>query len=242
MVQLSERQKNILRAVVEEYIEIAEPVGSEMLEKKHSFGVSPATIRHEMASLTKEGYLKQPHTSAGRTPTPAGFKLYIDQLMEEKKMSVAEEVAAKENVWDWRHDFSRLVREATRSLAEQTRYLAVSATDEGDIYHAGYSNILDMPEFYDIDVTKTVLSMLDKLETLQALFGKSHSDAPVKILLGEEMGYDYLEPCGMVFTQFQTPRHKGSVGIIGPSRFDFARVIPVVRHYGEMLSQILKDW
>lgn len=242
MAQLTDRQKNILRAAIEEYIETAEPVGSEMLEKKHSFGVSPATIRHEMYTLTSEGYLKQLHTSAGRTPTAAGFKLYIDQLMDEKKMSVAEEVAAKEKVWDWRHDFSRLIREATRSLAEQSHYLAVSLTDEGDIYHAGYSNILEMPEFFDIDVTKTVLSMLDELDTLRSLFSKSHSESPVKVLLGEELGYEYLDPCGMVFTQFETPRHKGSLGVLGPTRFDFARVIPVVRHYGELLGQILNDW
>jgi heat-inducible transcriptional repressor len=242
MAELTNRQKEILRRIIEEYIETAEPVGSEALEKKYSFGVSPATIRHEMARLTKEGYLRQPHTSAGRTPTPLGLKLYVTELMEEKKMSVTEEVAAKEKVWDWRHDFARLIREATKSLAEQTRYLAVSATDEGDIFHAGHAHILDMPEFYDIDVTKTVLGMLDQLEMLKTLFGKSFSENPVKVLLGEDLGYEYLEPCGMVFTHFETPRHKGSLGIVGPSRFDFPRVIPIVRYHGELIANILKNW
>ncbi|HUW21278.1 MAG TPA: hypothetical protein VMW41_01285 [Candidatus Bathyarchaeia archaeon] len=242
MSQLSDRQREVLRAVIEEYIQTAQPVGSENLEKKYSFGVSPATIRNEMANLTKEGYLNQPHTSAGRVPTSMGLKFYINELMEEKKMSVAEEVAAKERIWDWRHDFSRLVREATKSLAGQARGLAISATDEGDVYHAGYSYILDVPEFYDIDVTKTVLSMLDELDKLQALFEKSFSEDPVKVLLGDELGYEYLQPCGMVFTRFETPRHKGSLGIIGPSRFDFARIIPIVRYHGELISSILSQW
>ncbi|MBN1263583.1 MAG: hypothetical protein JW991_04480 [Candidatus Pacebacteria bacterium] len=242
MAELTDRQRIILKSIVEEYVATAEPVGSESLEKKYSFGISPATVRHEMVELTREGYLKQPHTSAGRVPTPAGLKLYIDQLMEERKMSVTEEVTAKEKIWDWRHDFSRLVREATKSLASQTGYLAVSATGEGDVYHAGHSYILDLPEFFDIDVTKTVLGMLDQIEILRSLFAKSYSDDPIKVLLGEDLGYEYLEPCGLVFTKFETPRHKGSLGILGPNRFDFARVIPIVRYHGELISEILKDW
>jgi len=162
--------------------------------------------------------------------------------MEEKKMSVRDEVAAKEKVWDWRHDFSRLVREATRSLAEQAQCLAVSTTSEGDFYHSGYSYILDTPEFYDIDVTKTVLSILDELNKLENLFEKRHSEEIIQVLLGEELGYDYLEPCGMIFTRFETPRHSGSLGLIGPSRFDFPRVIPIVRYHGELITKILQNW
>src|SRR3972149_7736971 len=95
---LTSRQTQILKTIIDEYIETALPVGSENLDKKYNLGVSPATIRNEMSSLTKAGYLKQPHTSAGRIPTPTAMKFYIDQLMEEKKMSLAEEVKAKEDV------------------------------------------------------------------------------------------------------------------------------------------------
>jgi heat-inducible transcriptional repressor len=195
-----------------------------------------------MSELIEKGYLKQPHTSAGRMPTPVGLKFYVGQLMEERKMSVTEEVAAKEKVWDWRHNFTRLLREATRSLAEQTNYLAISAVDRGEVYHAGYANILEMPEFYDIDVAKTVLSLLDEFDRVKALFEKSFSEDPVNILLGDELGYRYLKPCGLVFTHFETSRYQGSLGVIGPSRFDFARVIPIVRYYGDLLSKILGEW
>ena len=106
---LSARQTQILKALIDEYIETAEPVGSEALDKKYNLGVSPATIRNEMSALTKAGYLKQPHTSAGRIPTAVAMKFYIDQLMEEKQMSLAEEVKAKEEVWDVRDDFDQLL-------------------------------------------------------------------------------------------------------------------------------------
>ena len=123
MEGLSERQRQILQAIIKEYVATAEPVGSETLEKKYNFGVSPATIRNEMVALTKAGFLEKPHTSAGRAPTHSAFRFYIKELMHEEKMSVTEEVAAKEKVWDWRHDFSRLLQEAARGLAHTYRRL-----------------------------------------------------------------------------------------------------------------------
>ena len=80
MAELTERQIKILKAVIEEYIESGEPVGSAVLEKKYELGISPATIRNEMAKLIKNGYFKQPHTSAGRIPTKDAFRFYINQL------------------------------------------------------------------------------------------------------------------------------------------------------------------
>lgn len=243
MAELTERQSKILKAIIEEYMETAEPVGSETLEKKYELGVSPATIRNEMIRLSKEGYLKQPHTSAGRVPTPTAFKFYVSRLMEEKKLSVAEEVAAKEKVWDERFDFDKLMREVTRALAEQTRALAVAATKTGDVYHAGYANILEMPEFYDIDVTRTILSMLDETQALLNLFGKSFGEEPIHLLLGEELGYDLLEPCGMVFTHFKAgPKRSGSLGVIGPSRLYYPRIIPIVRHFGNLIEELAKGF
>src|SRR5437762_12833664 len=99
---LTRRQIEILKGLIEEYIKTAEPVGSETLEKKHNLSASPATIRNEMVRLTDLGYLKKPHVSAGRIPTPMGMKFYVKQLMKEKELSVAEEVSLKEQVWDLR--------------------------------------------------------------------------------------------------------------------------------------------
>ena len=243
MAELSERQTKILKSIIDEYIETAEAVGSETLEKKYSLGISPATIRNEMTKLTEEGYLRQPHTSAGRAPTPTGFKFYINQLMEEKKPSVAEEVAAKEAVWDHRHEFDRLLREATRALASQTQSLAVTATKAGDIYSSGHAHILEMPEFYDIDVTKSVLSLLDEFKKLEALFEKSYGEDPIHVLLGEDLGQEFLEPCGMVFTHFEAgPKRSGSIGIIGPCRLNYPSVIPTIRYFGELINEMAKNW
>ena len=243
MVELSERQQQLLKAVVEEYIETAEPVGSESIERKHSLGVSPATIRNEMSKLTELNYLKQPHTSAGRAPTSMGFKYYIQNLMQEKELSVRDEIAVKERLWDERFQFHKLLRDMTRSLAEMVGGLAVATTSDGDIYHAGAHSILDMPEFYDIDVTKTVLSMMDNSETLINLFDRAVGENPVKILLGEDLGIQFLEPVGMVFTHYDAGQsHSGSLGVIGPSRMPYFRIVPAVRYYGDLLGEMSHSW
>lgn len=239
MAELTERQVKILKALIEEYIENGEPVGSEVLEKKYELGVSPATIRNEMAKLTKTGYLKQPHTSAGRIPTKEAFRFYIDHLMEEKKLSVVDEVTAREKIWDARFNFDQLMHQTVKALAQQTRALALARTKEGEVYHAGYANILEMPEFFDIDVTRTVLSMLEEANQVQRLFEKAFGESPVHFLFGDELGFDYLEPCGMVFVDFNAgPKHSGSLGVIGSNRLNYPSVVPTVKYFAKLVEEL----
>lgn len=243
MAELTDRQIRILKAIIEEYMETAQAVGSEGLEKKYELGVSPATIRNEMVKLTQAGFLKQPHTSAGRIPAKTAFHFYIDHLMEEKKLSVADEVTAREKVWDVRSDLDRLMHEATKALAQQTQALALAATEESDLYHAGYANILRMPEFYDIDVTRTILEMLDESRAIWDLFNRPFGEEPIHFLLGDELGDEILEPCCLVFTHFQMGSgKKGSIGVVGPARLNYASVVPTVRYFGNLIEELTKGF
>ena len=237
-MDLTERQKNLLRAIIEKYIETGDPVGSETLEKGATLGVSPATIRNEMVKLTNFGYLRQPHTSAGRIPTSAGMKFYVDQLMEERTLSLKDEVAIKEELTEPTQRFDKLLRHTTRVLADQTHSLAVASDDEGDIYSSGMANILDMPEFYDIDITKTILTMLDKVEIMQQIFEQLHPTDQIKILFGDELSMPFLESCGFVVTRYQSPNHRGVLGVIGPSRLNYSSIIPTMRYFSQLLSEI----
>ncbi|MFH0863884.1 MAG: hypothetical protein V1858_02270 [Candidatus Gottesmanbacteria bacterium] len=243
MNDLTDRQIAILKAIIEEYIETAEAVGSETLDKKYSLGISPATIRNEMVKLTNTGYLKQSHTSSGRTPTSKALKLYITGMMKSRELSVSEEVAAKEKIWDYRQDFDRLLRETTKALAARTKTLAISTDDQGDLYYAGAANILEMPEFYDIDLTKNLLAELDSFDFWENLI--SHvvdSEDPIHLLLGEDLGEKYLEPCGFIFIHYEVPRHKGVLGVIGPCRLNYPNIIPVVRYFGGLIDEIGRTW
>jgi len=238
MTDLTDRQILILKAVVEEFTHTAEAVGSETLDRKYNLGVSPATIRNEMAYLVDLGYLKQPHTSAGRIPTPNAIKLYINELMKERSLTVAEEVSAKEKLWDKRHQLDDVLRSATYELARRTGSIGVAITDDLKVYHAGYAHILDLPEFYDIDVTKTVLSLLDEAQNLMDIFRRARGGEDIHVLLGDELGSTYLEAVGVVYTDFHTVNNRGSVGIIGSSRLDYPYVVPLVRHFGQLICEI----
>ena len=238
-MDLTERQKNLLRSIIEKYIETAEPVGSETVEKEFTLGVSPATIRNEMVRLTSLGYLRQPHTSAGRTPTSMGMKFYVDQLMEEKTLSLKDEVAIKEELSE-NEPFEKLLRHTARVLADQTKSLAIATDEEGDVYSAGMANILDMPEFYDIDITRAVLSMLDKAEMFQPILNQLSREDQLRILFGEELGIPYLEPCGFVITRYQMPTHSGMLAVIGPSRLNYPTIIPTMRYFAQLLSELTR--
>jgi len=243
MHNLTQRQIEILRSVIEEYIESAEAVGSETIEKKHNLSASPATIRNEMVKLSEYGYLKKPHSSAGRIPTAAGLKFYVRELMKEKELSTVEEVALKERVWDYRERMQRFLKEATRSLAEKTNTLAVATTTDGDIYCSGYANILEMPEFYDIDVTKNLLEALDEYASFESIFSNIHDDEILHVLIEDELGSSLKGPYGFIFTDFTTPLQvRGRIGVLGPARLKYTSLIPTVRYFGELIEMSAKGW
>jgi transcriptional regulator of heat shock response len=238
MTDLTDRQVQILRAVVEEYTQTAEPVGSETLDRKFNLGVSPATIRNEMAYLVDLGYLKQPHTSAGRVPSATAIRLYIDELMKERNLTVAEEVSAKEKVWERRTQIEDVLRSVTYELARRTGTIGVAVTDDLKVFHAGYAHILDLPEFYDIDVTKTVLGILDEAQQLLDLFRRTRDDREIHILLGDDFDNRFLEPISIVYTDFHSGNRRGSIGVIGSCRLDYPYVVPLVRHFGHLIREL----
>lgn len=242
MVVLTDRQIQILKAIIEEYIETAEPVGSQTLDKKFNLGVSPATIRNEMVRLTDNGFLKQPHTSAGRVPTPMALKFYIQNLMQQKEMSVTDEVSVKEKIWDYRMRRETLLREATKALADKTHTLAIATTNDGDIYYAGAANLLDMLEFYDMIATKNLLTVLDQFDFWWKLFGQGPHDTSFHVIFGEDLKQNVLNNCGMVYTMIETPKLECAIGVVGPARLNFPYVIPVVSYFGHLLTNISQSW
>jgi len=186
--------------------------------------------------------LKKPHSSSGRLPTPMALKYYVANLMKEQSLSLTDEVAVKEKVWDYRHQLDKLLREMTRELAMRTKELAVTTTSEGDIYTSGMANILDAPEFFDIDLTKALLSHLDEEEFWQELLERPGPEAPIGILLGSDLGDELFEPCGFVYRRFQAGSKKGVIGVVGPARLNFCRIFPTVRYFGELIDEIFKGW
>lgn len=237
---LTPRQVEILKAIIEEYIATAEAVGSETLDKKYNLGVSPATIRNEMVRLTQMKLLKQPHTSSGRTPTPEALRFYVSVLMKPKHLSVTEEMSVKEKIWDVRAEIDKVLREATKAVAHKTKALALTTTDDGDLYYAGVANILDMPEFYDYELTHSLFDAIEQFDYWWKLHER-HAD-PLVVLMGDELGIKSLSQCGYIYHIFTTPHVKGAIGVVGPFRLDYPSIVPVVRYMGNLISELGSNW
>ena len=130
-MELSERRRKILRVVVENYIETAEPIGSKAIAEKAELTCSSATIRNELAALEKQGYLEQPHTSAGRIPSPLGYRFYVNELMEEHKLSLQETERINEAMNTKMQELDRVIDQAGRLVSQMTNYPAFSLTAGG---------------------------------------------------------------------------------------------------------------
>lgn len=125
-MKLSDRKKKILAAIIENYIESAEPVGSKTIARTSGLGLSPATIRNEMAELTAMGYLEQPHTSAGRIPSPRGYRLYVNELMRKHRLSLEEMQAINYSLSQKVHQLDMLMGNIGRLASNLTSYPALA--------------------------------------------------------------------------------------------------------------------
>lgn len=239
MIDLVARQIQILRAIIEEFIETAKPVGSDTIDKKFNIGVSPATIRNEMVYLTKQGYLQKSHISAGRIPTPLALRLYVNELMKEKELSVADEVSAKEKIWEHRNKIDRLFYEAVRVLADKSRAVAVAYSPETRrLYYAGFANLLNMPEFFDIRVTRNVLNLIEEASLMEEVFSMARSENPVHLVYGKELGNKNLEQISIIFTNVNAAGHDYKLGVVGSHRFDYPYVIPMIKYFKGLIEEI----
>src|SRR5680860_957539 len=121
---IEDRKLAVLRAIVEDYVATEEPVGSKALVERHELGVSPATVRNDMAALEDEGFIAQPHTSAGRVPTDKGYRLFVDRLSGVKPLSAAERRAIA-TLLEGAIDLDDVVQRSVRLLAQLTRQVAI---------------------------------------------------------------------------------------------------------------------
>jgi len=238
MIDLTARQVQILRAIIEEFIATAQPVGSETVDKKYRIGVSPATIRNEMVHLSKQGYLQKGHTSSGRLPTSLAMRLYVNELMKEKDLSVADEVSAKEKIWKNKDIREDLLVEATAVLAEKSHAIGIALTDNKRLYTAGYSNLLSMPEFYDINVIRHVLSLIEEVSLLEEVFDLGVSENPVQLVFGPDLGNRYLDPIAVLYMTVNAGGMPCRIGVLGSARFEYDYIIPLMKYLGGLIEEM----
>jgi len=232
---MTERQTQILFAIVEQYAEVTSPVGSSLLAKL--FHVSSATIRAEMAELERLGYIAQPHTSAGRVPTDKGYRFYVNSLGN-SEVSTSERHA--ERALNARvHDGGlpeRTIRNAVETLVQLTHNLGL-ATIGNQLYMSGLSNLFGQPEFSQGSQVRQVARLLDNLEPW---LREAAPNEPLSVFIGQENPVGRSAGCTLIISRFRSPYSDRSyVGILGPTRQSYKDVMQLVRHTGEVLEEVL---
>lgn len=243
MEDLTQRQVDILRVIIKEYSEAGVAVGSEILEKKYKLGVSPATIRNEMVELAKKGYLKKTHFSSGRVPSAKGFRFYINHLMKQKELSTTDEVAYKNSIWDERAETHRLLSQAAKVLSQRTGLLSLISTNHGDLYYSGMANLLNQPEFLDLNLSRSLFSRLDEASFWERILEDFEGvEDEIKCMLGEEDFHDpTFDACASVWGEFEGKKIKGLIGVVGSKRMYYDLIIPQIKYFSHLLEDIMKE-
>ena len=234
-MEITQRQKEILSQIIEEYAETAAPVGSMTMAKL--FGVSPATIRAEMARLEALGLVAQPHTSAGRVPTDAGYRFYVNNLENHDIEPALERGAHALDVRvSSQSRADAAIRGAVDSLVELTGNLGL-ATIGGQLYLSGISRLFTQPEFLD---TRRVQSVAKLLDNLEPWLREAAPGEPLNIFIGQENPIGRNSEVSLIISKFRSPfSDKSYIGVLGPTRQNYSRVTALVRHAGNMLEEIL---
>lgn len=236
---MSDRQAKILAAVIEQYAELATPVGSVLLAKL--FDVSPATMRSEMAKLEDMGYLMQPHTSAGRIPTDKGYRFYVNGIADtgEQERLAHKEARYTKAIRDKAASGGRsdlVIKSAVDSLVDLTHNLGI-ATIGSQLYLSGIGYLFAQPEFDSGEHVRAVATLLDNLEPW---LREAAPNETLNVFIGSENPIGRDSGVSLIISKFRSPYSDSSyIGVLGPTRQSYARVMTLVSQTGQILEQLL---
>lgn len=335
---LSERQRLILSAIVDDYIRSAEPVGSRSISKRGDVAYSPATIRNEMSDLEELGYLEQPHTSAGRIPSHKGYRYYVDHLVHVKEMTRKEVDRLKKFFAERMKQQEEVIRQVAMIVAEMTNYtsivlepelyntslkhmqiiplndnqaVAIVVTntghvenklislpqdvpvseieklvnilnaklsgvsmlqlssklynelgaeirkyvsryeeliklldsafmieDENRVFLSGATNIMNQPEFRDVDKVKSLFTLLEEQDTLAKML--TSTETGIQVRIGTENNLDAINNCSLITATYSIDGQMlGTIGVLGPTRMEYGKVIGLMHYFTKEINSII---
>ena len=255
-MEFHSRTALILAAVIKEYINTGHPVGSKDLSENYNLGVSPATIRSEMARLEKDGYLVQPHTSAGRIPTDKGYKVFVQELMRRFELSDRERRHLRTELTQLKRKHEELGRSISKLLAETTSQAAFALLPEAS-GTAGAANLIDKEA--GAQETKEAVSFLEEVEDhsrelLREYFqeepeiyphtgkggkraGSSEHESGAGVYIGKEIKLADTSNYTLIVSGVRLPSgQKGLIGIVGPKRMKYEKNVSVIEYVAKLLS------
>lgn len=235
------REEAVLEIIIRSYTESAEPVGSRFVARK--LGLSSATIRNVMSDLEEEGFLMHPHTSAGRIPTDKGYRFYVNSLMHKRSLNDSIIHMVEEQYHQKIRSLEDVLEKTSHLMSSLTNYVGVTLMpDIEKVYLDGASHLIEQPEFHDIKKLHTLFRCLeDKVAILKLLCGETEDDR-LTIHIGKENKSQYLSECSIVTRGYKVKGKKsGKLGVIGPKRMVYERVVPMVELLADTVSTILDN-
>jgi len=340
-MELTDREKQILKYIVEDFVETAAPVSSRNLVKRHNLPYSPATVRNVMMDLEERGLISQPHVSAGRIPTDLGYRVYVDELMSVESLSRQERRKVLENLRRVSRDVEQILQRASQVLGEISHQLGIvllprfyegvfdrlelvpisehrtllvlkirsglvktimleldfeisrqtleqtarilnerlhgltlgeikrtiderlrsvsgghpsliqyfkksadyvfDFEDWEDFYFGGTRHILRQPEFSNTQHLSEIMEFLEDRRTIVQFLDRPVRERRVRVLIGRENPVRYLRHCSVVTSSYRIGEVHGVIGVIGPTRMDYPRIVSIVNYMSRAISEIVTN-
>lgn len=233
-----DRKKKVLQAIVKHFVETAQPVGSQTILVSYRFHVSPATIRNDMMSLEEEGYIFQPHTSAGRIPTDKGYRLFVDEMADYKTARTEAIQALKQIQLEYKAEkVKEKLYDAVSLLARATGCGSFATSpDNPRTFFLGMSNVLRQPEFSDNIRASEVIEVLERGDNFVKTLASLDIQNDARTFIGEENILPQIQSCSIIVTKYEQEGFKGYLGILGPKRMNYPYNIVLLEEVKKLLN------
>ncbi len=245
---ITERQKQILDGVISEYVEKAQPVSSKVLEKKYDFGVSPATLRNEMASLSKKGFLEKPHTSSGSVPTDKGYRFYVNELKNGKVNEIQNMRGERDKPADPPTSKEVVAGQADMNFGwHMARNLAFLSSNLGAVYFPeedmlwkeGWEQLLGEPEF---ESQEGLHSFAKFIQDFEKKLGTFSLDEGIQTFIGKENPFSKIKDFSVIIASCEFPvGERAMVALLGPKRMEYTKNIHIVDECIQMIQHTKHD-
>ncbi|MDP2683770.1 MAG: hypothetical protein Q8P20_01810 [bacterium] len=235
---MNERKSAIFGAIIKEHVTQGNTVASKVLVDKYDFKLSPATMRNEMVELEREGYIFQPHTSAGRIPTEKGWKYYIDNFIEIKPISRKHKEMLDNILQETGISFDTVVKKASKILAEISKDAVFVGFSPDDFYYTGLSHLFKNPEFQKLDLVHHISEVVDHLdEAITDMFEEVRESKEEKVLIGNDNPFG--AECSTIITSYSNGKDiRGVFGILGPMRMNYEDNMALIKYAKELFNNV----